>query len=288
MFAAGVLMGAQPPQGQNVIVQELDMRQVLGSAAVPEAPGRVVAEVDGRKITAGELHRFFLTLPPQMKERYAQDRRDFVLRYALIRKFADMALAEKLDQKFPYKEQLEIARMNILMEAKLNEYALSAKISDEQIEREYKQHGGEYRQLFLRAIHILRSRPEDQARAKVLATQWSSGEDIVKAVMKAREETAGAVNLVEVGWHDRRSNLPENVRKGIFSAKVGEVAGPFIIDDQIWIFRIEREQPQTIDGVSDLIREQLQQRAVIDWIESTRKNLTLKIEDPDYFGVQKP
>lgn len=166
MFAAGVLTGAQPPQGQNVVVQELDMRQLLGSAAVPEAPGRVVAEVDGRKITAGELHRFFLSLPPQMQEKYVQDRKDFVLRYALIRKFADMALADKLDQKFPFKEQLEIARMNILMEAKLSDFAQSAKITDEQIDREYKLHGSEYRQLRLRGIHILKTAPTSKPGRK--------------------------------------------------------------------------------------------------------------------------
>lgn len=114
------------------------------------------------------------------------------------------------------------------------------------------------------------------------------GEDIAKAVAKAREETAGGVNLVEAGWHDRRSNLPEDVRKSIFAAKVGEVTGPFVINNQIWVLRIEEERAQTLDAVRDMIREQLQQKALIDWIESTRKSLTLKIEDPEYFGVRKP
>jgi parvulin-like peptidyl-prolyl isomerase len=288
VFAASALMGAQPPRGLDTLVQEIDLGQLLGSAVAPEAPDRVVAEVDGRKITAGELHRFFISLPPQMKEKYAQDRKDFVLRYALIRKFADMAVADKLDQKFPFKEQLEIARMNILMEAKLSDYVQTAQIGEEQIDRELKQNGNEYRLLRLKGIHIFKNRPEDQARAKSLAAQWRAGEDIAKAVMKAREETAGGLNLLEAGWHDRRSNLPESVRKAVFAAKVGEITGPFVIDNQIWIFRIEEERPQTPDAIREAIREQLQQRALIDWIEATRKGLSLKIQDPEYFGAPRP
>ncbi len=288
VVGAGSLMAAQPQQVPNALVQDIDVRQALGSAVVPDVPSRVVAEVDGRKITAGELHRFFISLPPQMQDKYAQDRRDFVLRYALIRKLADMATADKLDQKFPFKEQLEFARINILMEAKLSDYAQNAKISDEQIDREYKQNSGQYRQLRLKGIHFLGNGPEDQSRAKSLASQWRAGADISKAVAQAREETAGKVNLLDVGWFHRRSNLPEHVKAGILAAKVGDVVGPFGIDNQLWVFRIEEERPQELDAVREIIREQLQQKALIDWIEATRKSLTLKIEDPEYFGVQKP
>jgi len=276
-------MAAEVPPGPNVHVQEIDMRQLLGSAVEPDAPSRVVAEVDGRKITAGELHKFFVSLPPQMQEKYAQDRKDFVLRYALIRKLADMAVAAKLDQQFPYKEQLEIARMNILMEAKLSDYAQHVKISDEQIDSEYKQNGKQYRLLRLKGINITANRPDLQVLANSLAQQWRSGQDIQKAVAKAREETGGAVNLLEAGWHDHRSNLPEHVRKAIFAAKPGEVTGPFTVDNQIWILRIEEERPQELAAVRDAIREQLQQKALIEWIESTRKSLKLKVEDPSYF-----
>ena len=264
-------------------VKEVDVSSLVGAAAVPQAPERVVAEVNGRKITAGELHRFFLSLPPNLQEKYAQDRKDFVLRYALIRKLADLALEEKLDQKFPYKEQLEIARMNILMEAKLGEYANSVEVSDEQAAKYLKEHAHEFRELRTKGINIMLTRPDAKQIAEKLAEKWRQGEDMEKAVAEARGDQPATVVLLDAGWFNRRSSIDENVRKDMLAAKVGDVLGPYTFQNSIWILRIEEERTESLESAMGLVREELKKKALMDWIDATRRNLSLKVTDESYF-----
>lgn len=282
-FAAGAICALCQTPPSDSFVKEVDVSRLVGAAAVPQAPERVVAEVDGRKITAGELHRFFLSLPPNLQEKYAQDRKDFVLRYALIRKLADMALEEKLDQKFPYKEQLEIARMNILMEAKLGEYANSVEVSDEQAAKYLKEHALEFRELRTKGINIMLTRSDAKQIAEKLVQQWRRGEDMEKAVAEARGDQPATVVLLDAGWFNRRSSIDENVRKDVLAAKVGDVLGPYTFPNSIWILRIEEERTESLESAKETVREELRKKALMDWIDAARKNLSLKVTDESYF-----
>src|SRR5271167_3509606 len=79
-------------------------------AAVP--PETVVATVDGKPITAGELRMFLQANPPEAQKNFLQNGQAFIERLALVRKLADMAVKEKLDQQPEVKQAIDLFRMN--------------------------------------------------------------------------------------------------------------------------------------------------------------------------------
>src|SRR6266436_10039454 len=90
---------------------------VLAQAPPAMSPETVVARVDGKPVTAGELMLVLQMSPPEAQKNLLKDGKTFVEQFALIRKLAEMAEKSHLDQQSPFKEQIEISRRQYLASA---------------------------------------------------------------------------------------------------------------------------------------------------------------------------
>jgi peptidyl-prolyl cis-trans isomerase C len=87
------------------------------SAIAQLGPTTVVATVNGKPVTAGEVESLLAGAPPEMQEQLRGDRRMFIRQYALVSKLADGAVEEELQEKTPFKEKLEWSRMQVLLQS---------------------------------------------------------------------------------------------------------------------------------------------------------------------------
>ena len=90
-------------------------------AADPVPPDTVVAAINGRQVTAGELDGALAGAPPNVQEGLGSNRRQFLQQYALATHLAEMAEKEGLAESTPYKQQLEWANTQALWQAALSE-----------------------------------------------------------------------------------------------------------------------------------------------------------------------
>src|SRR5438067_1964605 len=90
---------------------------LLAQAPPAMTPDTVVARVDGKPVTAGELMLVLQMSPPDAQKNLLKDGKTFVEQFALIRKLAEMAEKAHLDQQSPIKEQIEISRRQWLANA---------------------------------------------------------------------------------------------------------------------------------------------------------------------------
>lgn len=83
-------------------------------------PETVVATINGRKITAGDVDRILIGAPSALQQSLKENRKLFIDNYALVSTLAAMAEKEGLDQRSPYREQLAWVRQQVLMQAAIN------------------------------------------------------------------------------------------------------------------------------------------------------------------------
>lgn len=83
-------------------------------------PETVVATINGRKITAGDIDRILLGAPGALQQNLKENRKLFIDNYALVSTLAAMAEKEGLHQRSPYREQLAWVRQQVLMQAAIN------------------------------------------------------------------------------------------------------------------------------------------------------------------------
>jgi peptidyl-prolyl cis-trans isomerase C len=288
------------------------LAQTQPAAPPALAPDTVIAISGGKKLTYGEISAFLGSLPPQMQQNAMRSRREFVERYALMRKLSELAEQGKLGERSPYKELIEAYRMNTLMQAEINEYVEHIPIQAEDQKKYYEENKSRYDQAKLKVIYIpFSSNPtsasstdgkkhltEEEAKAKAerLVKEARGGADFVKLVKENSEDAASKAKDGDFGTLSRSDNLPEAIRSVIFALKTDEVSEPVRQPNGFYIFRADAVSQKPYTEVSSQIYKDLQNQRLREWLESTTKSLNIKFENEQFFsgaaapspGVQLP
>jgi peptidyl-prolyl cis-trans isomerase C len=245
----------------------------------PRPAGTVIATVDGKKVTYGDVEKYVRGLPPQMQQTAMQNRKQFIQQYGLMLRLNGMAEKAKLDQKSPYKESLEAARLQILTQAQISELYdnFPVKIEDEQ--KYYDENKSRFEQVKLKVIYI----PFSPKSAKTPADgkkHLTEDEAKAKAEQLVKEIKGGAdfVKLVNENSEDATSKA----KGGDFGT--GEVTAPVRQPNGFYIFRAESITQKPFSEVTGQIVTELKNGHLREWLESTTKSLDIKYDDEQFFS----
>lgn len=265
-------------------------------ASVP--PETVVAVVDGKKITAGDLGRLLTAL--NLGDNFLKNKKEFLRTFGLLARVSATAEKNGLDRISPYKERLEYGRMMVLQQAAVDDVLHQKIIQEADQKKYYQQNADKFTQVIARVIQIgfnnnpapnANPKPLSEAQAKAKAAellkQLQGGADFVDLVRKHSTEPAlkqrdGLLVM------KRSDGLPEEVKKAVFSAKKGQIAGPVMQPNGFYLFRIDDVKAQPFQEVRDEIYKELKEAHFRQWMESARNSVQVKIEKEELFDVKTP
>lgn len=258
------------------------------------SPDTVVATIEGKKMTYGELERFMQGLPPQTRQTAMRNRKQFIQQFALMQRLSELAEKSKLDEKSPYKEAIAFNRMNILMQAQINETYNSFPVLHEEEQKFYEENKSKYEQVTLKVIYIPFSshaagaaaegqkhltEEEAKAKAEQLVKEIRGGADFVKLVRENSEDATSKAKEGDFGTLSRADNLPESIRSVVFNLKAGEVSEPVRQPNGFYIFRAEAVSAKPYAEVREQIFNELKNAKLKAWMDSTTKSLDIKFEE---------
>ena len=274
--------------------------QTLPGGPPPRPAGAVIATVDGKKVTYGDIDRYIRGLPPQMQQSALQNRKQFIQQYGLMLRLNAMAEKAKLDQKSPYKESLEGARMQILTQAEMSELYDTFPITVEDEQKYYNENKSRFEQVKLKVIYVPFSpKPtsapadgkkhltEEEAKAKSqqLVKEIKGGADFVKLVNENSEDAASKAKGGDFGTFSPSDNIPDAIRSVIFSLKAGEVSAPLRQPNGFYIFRAESLSQKPFSEVAGQVINELKNAHLRDWFASATKSLDIKYDDEQFFNA---
>jgi len=266
-------------------------------------PATVIATIDGRKVTAGDLQVVIRQMPPQVQQKIQSDRHALLERHGLLLRLSGDAQKEKLDRQSPYKEEIEYATMQILGQAELDRKLMELPVSADDVKRAYDSNKDKYAQAKVKAIYLqYSSAPESQAdvnsrmmlteaqakaRGDDLVKQIRAGADFVKLVKENSADTRSAEKGGDLG-RVLKSNpdLPPDVKKAIFVAKPGETTDPIRLPNGFWICRVEEFSTQPFEQVKGAIESELRSAQQDPWVKALQKSIDIKMEQERRSGVQ--
>ena len=269
-----------------------------GSPISTVPPETVVAEIDGVKLTAGEMQTFLSTLPQQSQQNLARDPEGFLKQMALVRKLAAMGEANKLYEESPYKEQLQQNRMMILSQAQLTHVFHQVPVSVDDQKKFYEQHKDRYLTAKVKAIYIAFSNvqlkpaagekppmSEEEARAKAekLVAELKGGADFADLVKKHSDDQASKANGGDYGNIQQSDQISPEIKAAVFALKAGEVSAPVRSPNGFYIFKLVESGQVPFDTVRDAIYMEIKQTAQREFLDNARKGLTVKIDNPEFF-----
>lgn len=283
-FICGVAQAQTDTQTHAAVGQET---ATSNATTVKDDPSKVLATVNGVKITQGEVDQAAAELDPQFARLPVEPRRLAALAALIdIKAMAVEAEKEKLDLSDDFKKRLEFLKERALH----NEYfktQLIDKLSDEDIRARYEKEIAAIEPATeVRARHILVKTKEE---AEELIKKLEAGAKF-EDLAKENSTDGSAANGGDLGYFTQGQMVPE-FEKAAFSLNKGEYTKePVQTQFGFHIIQLEdkrEQQPPTLEQVKDQIRSMVLRERYVDAIRDLRKKLDITYDDADVGKAMK-
>jgi parvulin-like peptidyl-prolyl isomerase len=267
---------------------------------------RVVAVVDGKNLTYGELQRIIESSPPALKQMFQTNPQSAIMQYHIMTFLGKEGERRKLDQRSPLKDELETMRYNILAGAVVNDERDSYPVSNEAIQEYYDQHSADFEQAVMKGIYISfkpqaaastqdlaeaaqqalgqarseRSEAEARKLAESVVARARGGEDFVRLVEEFSEDRPSKLNRGDMGVLKSTSSYPPEFRAAVTKTKVGEVTDPIRVATGFYIIRVEERNLAPLTEVRGDIVQEIRQRHLDQWFNELNRRFYPDIKDP--------
>jgi peptidyl-prolyl cis-trans isomerase C len=270
---------------------------------VEPAPDTVIATIDGRNLTYGELHSYISTLSQAQARTALSNLENTIRQYAMLTRLSKMGEDQKLDAKDPYIQILRAGRMQVMAQATISEqYAKTLVLPNEQ-EQYYKDHKAQqYSKLKVKAIYIAfasnakaaadsgkKYRSEDDARnlAANLAAKIRAGADFVALVKQYSDDEDSKKNDGDWGTVNASDNLPDDFKHAVLALKIGQITDPMKRTGGFYIFKADSMVDRPYSDVQNEIYNTLKDIKMREWMDKLQQSIPVKI-DPAGVNPAKP
>ena len=268
----------------------------------PVSPDTVVAEVNGKKYTASEIDKLIASLPAQY-QKVVRAQPQMLGQIFLIQRLTQEAEKAGLDQKQPYKEQLEMSRMQLLSTAELTDVNNSLQISEQDQQKYYQDNPDKFKEVKVKAIYVaynptpgkvapdgkkMLTEPEAKAKVEDLAKQIQGGADFGKLARENSDDQASAAKDGDFGVIKTDSAYPKPIATAAFALKQGEVSAPIKQPNGFYLIRSEEITQQPYNQAVSQINQAVRQAKFQEWLKGLQAQYNVKIENPAYFTPRAP
>ncbi|HEX4770054.1 MAG TPA: peptidylprolyl isomerase [Bryobacteraceae bacterium] len=268
-------------------------------ALAAKDPGKVVATINGKQVTAKQAVDL-LKLLPDTERRKLSDLSMAVQQLYTITDLAQQAVTEKLDQQSPYKERLQVERDQVLAQAFVADKSQkSAPTTDAR--QYYDSHPTEFDRATISGIvvafnapgtpssagGVARTEPDAHQKADEIAKKLKTGADFAATAKTDSDDPQSSSRGGALGTLSAAApNLPAEMKDVIFNKlQPGQVSDPVRGANAYYILKLDSRTKETFDQAKNEIEQQLKtehDRAVSQQIQTQYK---IQVMDPSFFGT---
>ena len=265
-------------------------------AVAAQDPSRVVAIIDGKKLTAKEADEMLKPFPPEQRKQYEANLPKFIQQIYTRQRLAENAQKLNLEQESPWKERLTLAREDVLAQAyvaHVTDAANKAPADDPQ--KYYDAHPTEFDMTKLSGIFVSfnppgtpansaapNSRTEEQARQKAddLEKKIKAGPAISPRWPRRVRQSGECRQGWRLGTYplsDPGTQIPPDIKGAIQKLKPGEVSEPVRVGNALLIIKVDSEEKVTFEKARPAIVQKLAQEKS----QAALKQRTRQIQHPN-------
>ncbi|AQX30295.1 peptidylprolyl isomerase [Bartonella schoenbuchensis] len=256
-----------------------DLNTLDKASAKPIAPSHVMAIINGKSITAGELDELALEINPNLARLSDEQRRITVLKaYLDMQAFAKAAIEKGIDKTEVYDKRMAIMRDNVLQQLYFKQMVVD-KIQDADLQALYdKEVAALPKEDEVKARHILVKTKE---AAEAIIKRLKKGESFEEIAKK--DSTDGSASVGGDLGYFSYGQMVKPFEDAAFSLKVGEYTKKPVESPFGWhIIKVEDrrpKQPPAFDDVKEVLRTQIMKDRYHALIIDLRNKVDVKYPD---------
>jgi hypothetical protein len=279
----------------SLCAQEVDP---LGSATKDADRKVVVATINGRPVTAGEMDGILASFSDKARVMAMASPSAFLARLAWQDYILRTAEKNGIPNQQPYKDQITNVRAQTLFDAQREHFRANYKVTPEMVTSHYEQFPDLYQERRVKLIFVpygplsvkpgggvQRTEAEARARAEEAVKKARAGATFTNLVFEYSEQTPTIEQAGDLGFGVRRTTtrILESMRNLIMGMKTGEISDPFPTESGYAVFKVEGVYQATLESVTpDIIRD-LKQVGLAKWMDETKSVSKATIESLDFF-----
>lgn len=247
------------------------------SAPAPEAPAERAATVNGKPLPKSEFDLYVANLKRQSdREITAEDHTKLLDQYISMQLAAEEAEKAGVDKDPKVRDQLALARLQVLVDAGLQKYLESHPVQDSELKPEYDAQVAALPREY-HARHIL---VDDQAVAEAITKELKGGGDFAKIAAK-RSKDSSSKNGGDLGWFTL-DTMVKPFAYALRGTAPGELTEQPVRSQYGWhVIKLEASRATNappFDEVKDRVKMIVQRKKLQTHLEELRK--TAKVETP--------
>lgn len=243
---------------------------------------KILATVNGKEITENDLNMAMTRFPQENQAFFATEQGkaqllEQLISFELVSKYA---ADEKLNETEEYKEQLEILKKDLLIQAGVKKVLDAVTITEEEVKDFYDNNQGMFKgEASVRAKHILVDSEEKAKEVKSAIDGGVSFEEAAQEHSSCPSSSQGG----DLGFFTRGRMVPE-FEEAAFELAVGEVSEPVKTQFGYHLIKVEEKTPEvakSFDEVKDQLKvnllSQKQNATYLNFINELKQEQDVKM-----------
>ncbi|HWZ33901.1 MAG TPA: peptidylprolyl isomerase [Bryobacteraceae bacterium] len=277
----------------------------------PVTPETVVAKIDGKDLTVGDLRQMLQSYPPAFMQDFQRDPRRALQDIFMVRYASAEGDKLKLGEQTEWKQQIEIARMNIVAAAMYNHERNFYPVSIEDINNYYARNQARYEQAAIKIIkiafkpgsaagetkksveqlaqeafqsaHAASDRSEADARklAADLVKKLREGADFAQLVTQYSDDAESKASGGDFGTVKPSSGYADDFKKAVLALKPGQVSDPIAAGPALYIVRVEKKTVLPMDDVRVQIIDEIKDTHFKEYFQRLQTRFAPQLIRPD-------
>ncbi|EJF78064.1 peptidylprolyl isomerase [Bartonella birtlesii] len=282
---ASTNLGVMAQESLNSAPSDLKTLEKASEKAV--SPSHVMAVIDGKNITAGQLDELALEINPNLIRFPDEQRRIMVLKaYLDMQALAKEAKSKGIDKTEAYDKRMVVMRDNVLQQLYFKQTIVD-QISDNDLEALYKNEVAALpKEDEVKARHIL---VKTKKEAEAIIKRLNKKENFEEIAKKTSTDGSAAVGG-DLGYFSH-GQMVKPFEDAAFGLKVGEYTKSPIESPFGWhVIKVEDrrlKQPPAFDDVKEMLRTQLIKERYQKLIVDLRSKMDVKYPDPNVIKLMQ-
>ncbi len=265
-------------------------------------PNRVVATINGQKITAKQVEEMLKPFPPDQRKQIDANLSKAVEQIYMNQQLAEAAQKLNLEQQSPWKDQIELNRRGILARAYVAHLSdAAAKETPEDPQKYYDAHKAEFEFAKLSGIFVgfnppgtpanssaPNARTEEAAHEKAndLEKKLAAGGDFAALARSESEHQTASKggDLGNVPINDPQVQIPADIKAAVAKLQPGQVSEPVKIPGAYLIVKLDARETTPFDKAKPGIEQKLQSERSQAVVKKETEKYAIHIEDQAFFG----
>ena len=192
-----------------------------------------------------------------------------------LRRMTKIAEEQKLDQTPPFRQQLELTRLQALSNALMQAEEKSMQVTDSEVKKAYAEN--------LKYVSLARVKivyfAEDEALAKEIREKIRGGADFVAMVKQYSKDSVSKAKNGDYGPLQITGDFPAAAKKVVWEMNVGDVSAPVQLPNGYYLFKLMGLDEPGVEKVREELTKRLRSAKSRDWMNSVRAQVQVKMAE---------